>query len=141
MAVAFSMPSNISNGFFTSFHDYIILYLDLFVKLLFQEQYNFMKGVFLYAKDRPYIMQCTQPVFGYSLCRIIRSCGFENAHFFLLSTYTVYHTIPAFSCHKFVTNLPKTATKKKLSTISGQKYQCTLYRYRSRTKHHARQYF
>lgn len=44
------MPSNISNGFFTSFHNYIILYLDLFVKLLFQEQYNFMKGVFYTQK-------------------------------------------------------------------------------------------
>ena len=133
------MPSNISNGFFTSFHNYIIPYLDLFVKLLFQEWYNFMKGVFLYAKDRLVVISLS--FVGYSLCLIIRSCGFENAHVFLLSTYTVYHTIPAFSCHKFVTNLPKTATKKKLSTISGQKHQCTLYRYRSRTKHHARQYF
>lgn len=49
----------------------------------------------------------------YSLCLIIRS-GFENALVFRLSTFTVYHTIPAFSCHKFVTNLPKTATEKKV---------------------------
>lgn len=58
----------------------------------------------------------------YSLCLIIRS-GFENALVFRLSTFTVYHTILAFSCHKFVTNLLKTATKKKLSTISRKKYQ------------------
>ena len=76
----------------------------------------------------------------YSLCLIIRS-GFENALVFRLSTFTVYHTIPAFSCHKFVTNLPKTATEKKLSTISSQKHQGCLYRYRSRSKHHASQYF